>query len=1001
MTQTLLILLTTLFSPSHNLSATFQGTSYTLSKGDTVVIAPSSLGLNMDNWSWEMALGFRDLQQYDNWMTPMVLDSAVQGELQDTLWTPFYGERSLIHERYSTLRLYYSRHDKSNYRIEVEVQLYDYGMAFRYFLPEHPQAIFHRVVEDLTTYSLPANTTLYAQYWAQDHIHPINLQSSISNQQSMEMPLTFTLPNGLWGSIMTADVDHWCHTKLQLNTNQLTSHLLSPIDLVTYAYSPWKLIVVGSSAADLVHHGSDFVAMHAEKQANQDFSWVKPGKIMRCTQLTMEAARRTIDFCAEHNIDYMLFDWKWYMPCTSHDGDATQPIPELDIPALCTYAKTQGVGIWLYVNQHALMKQADVLFPLLKQWGVVGVKSGFVEYTTHYWSEWLHKLVRLAADNHLMMNIHDEYRPSGFSRTYPNLLTQEGICGNEEFPNGDHDVRLAFTRMLCGAADYTICYYDKRLHNTHGHQLAAALTYYSPLVTLFWYDTPDRYKGEPEMSFFEQMPTIWDETRILAGDPETYIVTARRSGKNWFIAVLNNSTERDITLSLTDLYPVGSTVSYVLYEDNDAVETATHIGITERTARLTKKTSTLRLHLKANGGATMIIKPDSRVSVADAKIHQTMEQMASVTDSMPRNVYPDETRWNLRANVPSEWCGGFWDGCLWYDYALTGKEDVLSAATKTARQMEYLATTPLFDHDLGFLTITSLLNGYRFSPSAEDREEFRTALLQCADSLALLYNPAVGTLLSWPRNVDMFGGHNTIMDNMMNLELLFWAAEQSAIINHQSSIINQQYFAIAKSHADTTMAYQFREDGSSHHVAVYNPESGRHIYNCTHQGLNDSSTWARGQAWAIYGYTMVYRYTRDEKYLNFAEKVTDWYLNHLPTDHIPYWDFAISNKQSAISNHQSPITNQKDASAAAIVASALYELSGYVSEDKAAYYRAEADSMLVSLATAYLAPESSPAILVHSTGHHPAGSEIDASIIYADYYYLEALYRMKTHKLFP
>lgn len=365
---------------------------------------------------------------------------------------------------------------------------------------------------------------------------------------------------------------------------------------------------------------------------------------------------------------------------------------------------------------------------------------------------------------------------------------------------------------------------------------------------------------------------------------------------------------------------------------------------------------------------------------ADRKIHLTMQQMESVTDSMPRNVLPGQTRWNLRANVEQEWCGGFWDGCLWYDYALTHDDEVLEAATTTARRMEYLAERPVYDHDLGFLTITSLLNGYRFTPDEKVRDEFRAVLLKCADSLATLYNPKAGTLLSWPRHVADYGGHNTIMDNMINLELLYWADSIRNGSQHGA------LYDIACSHADTTMAYHFREDGTSYHVAVYDPQSGRHLYNCTHQGLADSSVWARGQAWAIYGYTMVYRYTHDAKYLRFAQHVTDAYLSRLPEDGVPYWDFCDPRIPAA----------PRDASAAAVVASALYELSGYLEGKDAARYRQAADAMVHSLSTAYLAPEDSPAILAHSTGHHPAGSEIDASIIYADYYYLEALYRQQS-----
>ena len=177
---------------------------------------------------------------------------------------------------------------------------------------------------------------------------------------------------------------------------------------------------------ELLEHNDIIQNLNPPCEIADAAEWVRPGTIMRETTISTEGAIATIDFCAEHNIPYMLFDWLWYLPCTSHDGDATKVVDKLDMPRVVAYGKEKGVGIWVYVNQHALMKQARELFPILREWGIVGVKSGFVQYASHRWATWLHDLVRLAAENHLMMNIHDEYRPSGFSRTYPNLLTQEG-----------------------------------------------------------------------------------------------------------------------------------------------------------------------------------------------------------------------------------------------------------------------------------------------------------------------------------------------------------------------------------------------------------------------------------------------------------------------------------------------------------------------------------------------------------------------------------------------
>ena len=601
------------------------------------VIVDSRCGLNLDNRTWEMALGLRELHQYASWMDPMELDSVSPVTQVRSSWTPLYGQRSLVEECYNSAVIYLSRKPErpieqltaplspsgyaqrearkpddriaSNYRLQIEVRAYDEGVAFRYYLPEHPAAIFHKVAADETQYTLPEGTRAWAEQWAQAFAEHLPIASL---EHPVEMPLTMDYASGIWASILTADTDDWCLTRLQSDGRQtLHSVMYSPVDVVTYAASPWHVVMAADTPGELIER-SHLVDMLNPPCAIADAEqWVMPGTIMRETTLTMEGARATIDFCARHNIRYMLFDWKWYEPCTSHDGDATKPISRLDMPEVCRYARSKGVGVWLYVNQHALMKQARELFPLLREWGVVGVKSGFVQYASHRWSTWLHDLVRLAAENHLMMNIHDEYRPTGFSRTYPNLLTQEGICGNEEFPDADHDTTLPFTRMLAGAADYTICYYDPRLRNTHGHQLAASMIYYSPLVTLFWYDRPQLSHDEPELTWFDQLPTTWDETRVLSGQPGDHIVMARRKGDTWRVAVMGNNEARQLTVDLGSLLDMGKSYRLTLYEDDPTVETATHIRVSQRTLkRLTPKKARLGLGLQARGGATIVIDPE-------------------------------------------------------------------------------------------------------------------------------------------------------------------------------------------------------------------------------------------------------------------------------------------------------------------------------------------------------------------------------------------------------
>ena len=341
---------------------------------------------------------------------------------------------------------------------------------------------------------------------------------------------------------------------------------------------------------------------------------------------------------------------------------------------------------------------------------------------------------------------------------------------------------------------------------------------------------------------------------------------------------------------------------------------------------------------------------------------------------MPRNIMADEQHWNCRKATKEEWCAGFWPGVLWYDYEYTKDKQVLEEAENFTHSLKFLSHIPAYDHDLGFLVFCSYGNGYRLTKNPA----YKQVILDTADTLATLFNPIVGTILSWPREVEPRNWpHNTIMDNMINLEMLFWAAKNGG---------NPYLYDIAVSHADKTMKCQFRPDYTSYHVAVYDTITGNLIKGVTHQGYADSTMWARGQAWAIYGYTVVYRETKDPKYLDFVQKVTDVYLDRLPEDKVPYWDFDDPSIPDA----------PRDASAGAVVASALLELFTYLPNGTGKRYKDAAIEMLTSLSSdSYQSGESKPSFLLHSVGHWPNHSEIDASIIYADYYYIEALLRLK------
>lgn len=575
---------------------------YSVSFQGKEVLFESKVGLELDNRVWELALA-RKVEQPVSWMDNFEIDS-VSYSSHNSRWTPVYGERSMVVDNYNSGTVYLSKKDGSNYRFNIEVRAYDEGIAFRYFFPEHPNAIFHKVTGDLTEYTFPDDTKAWSEQWAQGDFEYLDINAI---NHPVERALTLELSNGLWVALADADVDDWCLTKYvasEKKRNTLKSVMYSPVDIVTYYATPWKIIMTANQPGGLIEHNYLIENLNPPCEIDNP-SWVKPGKIMRAP-ISTEAGLATIDFCAEHKISYMLYDWQWYMPCTSHDGDATKVVPHVDMKKVVEYGKSKGVGVWLYVNQHALQKQMKELFPVLKEWGVVGVKSGFVQYASHRWAVWLHDMVRLAAENNLMINIHDEFRPSGFSRTYPNLLTQEGIRGNEEFPDATHNTILPFTRMINGAADYTICYYDKRLKNTHAHQLALSLIMYSPLQTIFWYDTPKLYNSEPEIKWFEDLKTVFDESRVLDGRPGKNITMARRKGDEWFVGMITNNEASRQELNLSFLNPDFDYIAEIYTDGGNDIKTKTKVSCLKFKVKSSQK---MKFSLLARGGVALRIYP--------------------------------------------------------------------------------------------------------------------------------------------------------------------------------------------------------------------------------------------------------------------------------------------------------------------------------------------------------------------------------------------------------
>ncbi|ADY52618.1 glycosyl hydrolase family 88 [Pseudopedobacter saltans DSM 12145] len=326
--------------------------------------------------------------------------------------------------------------------------------------------------------------------------------------------------------------------------------------------------------------------------------------------------------------------------------------------------------------------------------------------------------------------------------------------------------------------------------------------------------------------------------------------------------------------------------------------------------------------------------------------------------------------------VPSrDWTSGFFAGELWYLYELTRDKNWLDDADNYTRPLEQEKDNGK-THDMGFKIYCSFGNAYRLT----QKEYYKNVIIESAKTLSTRYNDKVKAIRSWDHNSQKWS-FPVIIDNMMNLELLFEATKLTG---------DSTFYKIAVNHANTTLKNHFRKDYSSYHVIGYDPETGKVLQRNTHQGYSDESAWARGQAWAIYGYTMCYRYTKDQRYLDQAEHIVNYFFNHknMPKDLIPYWDFDAPN-----------IPNEpRDVSAATVTASALLELANY-SKNKTAYYK-YSQTILNNIAQKYKSKlgGNKGFILSHSTGAKPSNSEVDVPLNYADYYYLEALKRYKMYK---
>lgn len=486
-------------------------------------------------------------------------------------WKPIYGERSAIVDRYNEVELTLQS-DENQKEMALCIRLYDEGLAFRYVFDKLD--FWNQTVTGEKTQFLLLND---CKTWITGTAQGAYSEKKLSDLKGVfDRPEVIQINDSRFVAIGEAALVDY--SRMRLEKSEIGFGVQSVLsgkanlDLAGYQ-SPWRYVMVAEHPGKLVEYNYLILNLNEPNQI-VDTDWIKPGQVLREVTLTTAGSMACIDFAAKNNIAYVLFDAGWYGAEEKMESDATTVTVDparskgpLDFPQVIEYANSKGVGILVYVNKKALYQQLDEILPLYKKWGIKGVKFGFVDVGDQYVTAWLHQAIRKAAKYKLMVDIHDEYRPTGYSRTYPNLLTQEGIRGDEESPSLSQTIYTLYNRMICGAGDYTNCYFADRVTEKMGGraaQLAKLVAIYSPLQFVYWYDRPEKspkraggagatesvIKTDAVTQFYNSIPTVWDDTRFLKGEMGKYAVVARRSASDWYVSILNAGEKKQVSFPL-------------------------------------------------------------------------------------------------------------------------------------------------------------------------------------------------------------------------------------------------------------------------------------------------------------------------------------------------------------------------------------------------------------------------------------------------------------------
>ncbi|MGD0479223.1 MAG: glycoside hydrolase family 97 protein [Terracidiphilus sp.] len=580
-----------------------------------------------------------------------------QPESADDIYTLPVGKTRTVRDHYNGMRADFE--DATGRKLSIEVRAFDDGVAFRYLVPKQPGIGQTRIAHELTQFSYATDASTYPlildgyqSSWEDEY--QLRNVSGLHKEWLIGLPYLSNEPGVGWVAITEADIEHYSGMYLRKaeGFSSRTVHAdLSPhedaagnidpsyaVETETPFASPWRVLMIADEPGKLIESN---IALNLNPPSQiADTSWIKAGKsawdwwsgdaapsLSVKPGMSTEIMKHYIDFASASGFPYMLIDAGWEAKdpgATSTEprlADITHVSPNIDMPDLLRYAKEKNVKLWLWAHWTSVDAHMDQAFPLFEKWGIAGVKIDFMNRDDQWMVEWYRKVVAAAAEHHLMIDYHGAFKPDGLRRTYPNLMTREGVMGKEYLKGTArvtpaHNATLPFTRMLAGPMDYTPgAFNNTNLEhfvprrfmpmglNTRAQELALYVIFESELEMVS--DYPEAYAGQKEFDFIKRVPCTWDEVRSIGGMPMQWITLARRSGNDWYVGSLTDWVARDVKVPLSFLGD-GKYVAEIYADAPDAAEEPTHTVLTKQTV---DRTTVLDVHMVPGGGNAMWIHP--------------------------------------------------------------------------------------------------------------------------------------------------------------------------------------------------------------------------------------------------------------------------------------------------------------------------------------------------------------------------------------------------------